>query len=93
MTRVFVHQARLETLVRSSSGRIMNITFTKADGSLREMRCRTGVKKGVKGTGRRPGLHTATIPVFDMEKEAWRSFNLDRVHTVSMDKKKFIVVK
>ena len=36
--------------VKSTKGKIFSVEFVKKDGSIRQMRCRMGVKKGVKGT-------------------------------------------
>ena len=38
-------------LIKSSNGMIFAISFAKNDGSIRNMVCRTGVSRYVKGTG------------------------------------------
>jgi hypothetical protein len=64
------------------------ITFTKADGTDRELRC-TLLQSAIpsdkipKGTGRETS--DAAQRVFDVEKGEWRSFKWDSVKTVTFD--------
>lgn len=60
------------------------VTFTKADGSNRTMRCSTNraflpitedMEKSSGGKPATPGI----IKAFDIEKNGWRSFSVDRV--------------
>ena len=55
------------------------ITFKKKDGSLRVMICTRDLSlippdKHPKGTGK---VNYSSMPVFDLEKNNWRSFSLD----------------
>ncbi len=60
---------------------VVKVTFTKKDGTIREMQCTTkseligivthSVRKAPEGL----------VTVWDLEKDAWRSFNLDSVIT------------
>jgi len=64
---------------------IMNVVFTKADGSERKLICtlsedRIPVDKKPKGTG--TAKNDAVLPVFDMENNSWRSFRWDSVQKV-----------
>lgn len=70
--------------VKSTKGKIFSVEFVKKDGSLRQMRCRMGVKKGVKGTRpeatakRKETLaKNIMIGVYDMAKETnnYRTLN------------------
>jgi hypothetical protein len=67
----------------------LRITFTKADGSEREMRC-TLVESAIppdkvaKRTGRT--ITAAVQRVFDVDKQQWRSFKWDAVKRVQYDK-------
>jgi hypothetical protein len=61
--------------VQSTKGRFFSVTFTKKDGSTRKMICRTGVKIGVNGNGHSTAW--TNVKVYDIQKRAWRSFNLD----------------
>jgi len=51
------------------------ITFIKKDGSEREMLCTRLPKYLPEVKGER--LHNKSIPVWDIEKDAWRSFKLE----------------
>ena len=64
----------------------LRITFTKADGTEREMRCTLAESaipsdKAPKGTG---GVASETTQrVFDLDKGEWRSFKWDSVKSVN----------
>lgn len=68
---------------RLPKGSIFSVSFIKADGSVRDMTCRQGVAKYVKGTGREntdPNL----IRVFEMNTDRegasnYRCFKVDRL--------------
>ena len=61
--------------IQSTKGRFFSVTFTKKDGSIRKMICRTGVKIGVNGNGSKTTW--TNVKVYDIQKRAFRSFNLD----------------
>jgi len=61
------------------------VTFTKKDGSRREMLCTRDLglippAKHPKGTGKVQGF--SSVPVFDLDKQDWRSFQLDSVISI-----------
>lgn len=60
-------------------GTIFRVEFIKrTTGELRTMVCRTGVKKGVKGTGLSfDPFAKGLMPVFDMQKQEFRMINLE----------------
>lgn len=66
----------------------LRITFTKSDGTEREMRC-TLVESAIpsdkipKGTGRE--ATDTTQRVFDLDKGEWRSFKWESVTQVQFD--------
>jgi hypothetical protein len=77
-----MERAEAESIIDGiKGGRIFGVTFTKADGSRREMICRKGVRKGVKGTGAGygPGAIKPLRTIFDMRKAAFRTIPTDRV--------------
>lgn len=82
MARNLINQDRAEELIDSmKNGHIFSVQFVKKDGSLRDMVCRKGVRKGVKGTGAGYG-EGAIKPlrtVFDMKKAAFRMIPTDRI--------------
>lgn len=63
------------------------VTFTKADGTERTMRCT--LQEGVvvpheKKTERVKEAHENVVPVWDLEKSAWRSFKFDSIKHVTL---------
>jgi len=76
----------------------VTVTFTKADGTDREMRCTlnpdklpavpvpTGPVDGiVKEAKERKKPDEHSLRVFDLEKKEWRSFRFDRLRKVSTE--------
>ena len=78
----------LATIVAESNGKIVSVTFTKADGTLRVMTCRLGVTKHLKG-----GDSTLDggkyLTVFDMAKKAYRAINKDTIQSVRLSGEEF----
>lgn len=74
-----------------STGRMFTVTFVKEDGTLRTMTGRTGVRKGVKGTGK--PAPSGIVRVWEVVRDArgrfcggqWRSFNTERVVWLRVD--------
>ena len=68
----------------------VGVTFTKRDGSERRMQCtlsatRIPTEQLPQGTGDTSTPETVSkeaIRVFDLEKQAWRSFRYDSIKTV-----------
>lgn len=65
----------------------VDVTFTKADGTERVMKCT--LKEGVaipheKTTERVKEANENILPVWDIEKNAWRSFRIDSITNVKM---------
>ena len=67
-----------------SRGHTVEVTFIKADGTQRVMQCTRNpemISEGVKGhiqKGKKP-INEAVIRVFDVEIQAWRSFDVNSV--------------
>ena len=77
----------------STAGRIFFVEFIKKDGSLRKMTARLGVHKGVNGRGMRyDPVAYGLLPVFDMDKSAWRMINLNTLQRVSLNHQKLAVL-
>ena len=64
---------------------IFSVVFLKKDGTLRRMTCRFGVKSHLKG-GRLSydPKERNNLIVFDMQKEGYRTINLDTLMNVNM---------
>tara|TARA_R110001599_G_C12223584_1_gene657500 strand:+ start:167 stop:469 length:303 start_codon:yes stop_codon:yes gene_type:complete len=82
MARNLMARTEAEKLIDSmKNGHIFSVQFVKKDGTVRDMVCRKGVRKGVKGTGAGYG-EGAIKPlrtVFDMKKAAFRMIPTDRI--------------
>ena len=92
-----------KTIIRDWVRNLLQVTevtveFTKADGTLREMRCtldparlpevlvESGPVDGiVKESKQRKAPDPESIRVFDLDKNEWRSFRFDRLQKVSAD--------
>jgi hypothetical protein len=66
------------------------VTFTKKDGTLRDMRCtlcegRIPTDKHPKTEGTSTTDSGSAVRVFDTEKQEWRSFRWDSVTKVSFE--------
>ncbi len=100
-----VRRVKLETFIRRLDDQIFTVDFTKQDGKKRTMNCRRKVKPAytkIKGSGKvkasarkRPapnGVHTPSIKVFDMQKQAYRQINLETVTGIRAAGKTYQVI-
>lgn len=94
--RIPIQRHHVEPMIRTLTrkGQIFGVQFFKKDGSARNMCCRLGVERGVKGIGKKwdradyPNLLT----VFDMASDDFRNVNLDTVQSITAKGKRFYVV-
>ena len=87
-----VSKNQAKELINSSKGKIFSVTFTKKNGETREMICRKGVKKHLKGgelmfDPNEKGLAV----VFDMKKNAYRMININTLEKIVVDKATYSV--
>ena len=71
-----------ENLIKNLQNKVMKITFTKVNGEERVMEC-TLQEHMIPETD--PANHKENkevLPVFDIDKGAWRSFRLDSVTNI-----------
>jgi len=94
------------TFIRDeTTGKIFAVRFRKKDGSIRDMVCRLGVKKGVKGVGRKGWVKGDTVAnygllgVYDMnkiekvgEKGAFRMVNVETLINIKVNGVEYVVV-
>jgi len=64
-------------LIMSTGGKFFSVVFEKKDKSVREMTCRLGVQKHLKGGESTLTAYPQYVTVFDVEKEDYRAINLD----------------
>ena len=73
----------IKTLVQSAGQ--LEVTFIKNDGSKRVMLCTkqpSMIPAGNEPKGTGAPENDSTVRVFDLEKEAWRSFRVDSVTNI-----------
>ena len=69
-------------LIEMLKERIINVKFTKTDGSVRSMKCTLNEKivpSYENKSGREKNINNNIVVVWDTEKEDWRSFRYDSV--------------
>lgn len=73
------------------NNKVFTARFIKKDGSERVMNCRRGVKKGVKGVGMSYDPYEKNLlPVYDMQKEAFRMINISTLKELKANKEQII---
>ena len=66
--------------------KIFSVVFEKKDGSLREMVCRLGVKKHLKGGDLTYNPEERNyLVVFDMQAEGYRTINIKTLKKIKLD--------
>lgn len=68
--------------IGKTKGRIFSVGYNKKNGECRRVICRTGVKKGVKGTGTWMYDRTKYVKVYDMHNRGFRTLILDSITDV-----------
>ena len=75
---------KIEEALRAN---VAEVKFTKSDGTERIMKCTLRedlIVPYVKKTDRVKEANTDIVPVFDVEKNEWRSFKVDAVQSISL---------
>jgi len=74
-----------------ADGHTFYVTFVKrTNGEVREMRCRVGVKKHLKGGEKKfSDEEKKLLTVFDLDKLAYRSIPLDQIIRVKVNGKTY----
>lgn len=65
---------------------VLTVNFEKKDGTLREMRCtlmESKIPNEKKPNGVGKTKSDDALPVFDVEKQEWRSFRFDSIRSVT----------
>ena len=69
-----------QSVVQATRGRFFGVTFVKADGTLRNMTCRTGVSKHTSGRGLKYNpTERGNVIVWDTSAKGYRTIKLDRL--------------
>lgn len=73
-------------------GGIFNVKFYKADGTLRSINARFGVRKGVSGKGLRyDPSERNNIIVYSMNDKGFRTIKLDHIRTIKFNKQIYVL--
>ena len=75
----------VKNTIDATKGRFFIVTFIKADGTIRKMITRTGVKKGIKGTGV-PMKSADAIRLYDVNIQQYRTVKPSNVIGVQCGK-------
>jgi hypothetical protein len=69
-----------------AGSQIFSVKFIKKDGTVREMVCRLGVKKHLKGGELAyDAKGMGYLPVFDMQKEEYRMVNTNTILEIKIN--------
>lgn len=84
----------IEELRKLLTSDIVTVTFTKKDGSNREMICTTipdflPMPEAITGNFATPSQDVVTV--WDLEQSAWRSFRFDSVKSIETDYFNYVV--
>ena len=71
----------LKAMIKSTNGRFFSCVTLKSDGSYRKWVARTGVKKGVKGVGRK-NTKENLVTVFDMQINQFRTLDANKLQNL-----------
>jgi hypothetical protein len=78
-----------EAVANILSSEVANVTFTKSDGSERVMKCTLvdeyipSPELNLARTSTRK-VNEAVLPVWDIDKNAWRSFRIDSITAIQV---------
>jgi len=74
-----------ENIKEVLSNHIARVKFMKTDGTERVMECtlQESILPKVEEVSNRP-VNEAVLPVWDVEKNAWRSFRIDSIMSVQV---------
>ncbi len=75
---------KTDELIRETKGKIFSCTFTKKDGSIRNMIARIGVRKNLKGGKNGENKTNSLVTVFDMANGGYRMINLETLITLKV---------
>ena len=88
-----VHRMNVKEFIKGLNGSFFSVVFIKKDGTLREMNCRNGVRKHLKGgTNNVVSPDRPYLTVYDLIKQGYRTINLSTVQTVKANNKVYSVI-
>jgi len=85
--------SEIQRVLVDTNGKIFTAHFVKKNGEIREMNCRLGVKKHIKGTGQ-PSFtlkkDNPYILVYDLKVKNYRTINLETLFQINFGGKTYI---
>lgn len=79
-------KTEIEQLKQLLGSKIFSVVFSKRDGSIREMVCRLGVKKHLKGGELKYSPEDFNyLTVFDMQKQQYRTININTLKQIKFE--------
>jgi hypothetical protein len=78
-----------------TNGRFFTVVYTKKDGTIRKMNCRTGVKRYVKGvdvTSGHVSKRDDMLVVYDVKSNGYRTINRDTIIAIRYGKAEVAVL-
>ena len=84
-----ISRAKATDLIKGSQGKFINVKFVKKNGEIREMNCKLGVKKHLKG-GISVNNRDRYLTVYDMKSSGYRNINLNTILEITCGKKMII---
>jgi hypothetical protein len=80
----------MQEIKATIGNKIFSVEFVKKDGTLREMVCRFGVTKHLKGGEmNHDPQELGHLIVFDMQKEAYRTINFNTIQCIKFEGKQY----
>lgn len=86
MNKQTITTADVKTVIAAiPKGSIFTVEFEKANGELRTMNCRTGVKSRLTPNPKRakPEMPENQVTVFDLQKDGYRHFNVNTTRRIT----------
>jgi hypothetical protein len=75
----------IQQVIEMAKGQIFSARFIKKDGTIRDMVCRLGVKKHLKGGELAYDAKAMNyLPVFDMQKQEYRMINFNTLLKITI---------
>ena len=77
----------IRNIIDAANGKFFSVRFMKKDGTVRDMVCRTGVKKHLKGGSDTLAGKDNIVKVYDVQAKGYRCFDVSRVIAIRAQKK------
>jgi len=89
-----ISEVEAKEMIMNTKGNIFGVQFVKKDKSLRDMVCRLGVKKYLKGGKNTCAAYSEYVTVFEMvgvEEVKYRNINIKTMLTLKVSGKVYVI--